>query len=133
VVELEHRHAAARILREEVRTQLLARAQVDLHGRDVEALLGDEQPDFAGARRALVVVVFHGLARVVISQCTRRAPRRDRAAVSGSNAVRIIRAMANLVTLSRLLLLMIVVWIFYLPPTRWQLLSFALIILIFVS
>jgi CDP-diacylglycerol--glycerol-3-phosphate 3-phosphatidyltransferase len=41
--------------------------------------------------------------------------------------------MANLVTLSRLLLLFIVVWLMYQQPTPWQLLSFFLIILIFVS
>ncbi len=41
--------------------------------------------------------------------------------------------MANLVTLSRLLLLLIVVWLFYQPPTPWQFASFLLIILIFVS
>jgi CDP-diacylglycerol--glycerol-3-phosphate 3-phosphatidyltransferase len=41
--------------------------------------------------------------------------------------------MANLVTLSRLLLLLIVVGISYLPPTPWALASFVLIILIFVS
>jgi CDP-diacylglycerol--glycerol-3-phosphate 3-phosphatidyltransferase len=40
--------------------------------------------------------------------------------------------MANLVTLSRLLLLLLVVWIFQLPPTPWQFANFALIILIFV-
>jgi CDP-diacylglycerol--glycerol-3-phosphate 3-phosphatidyltransferase len=41
--------------------------------------------------------------------------------------------MANLVTLSRLLLLLVVVWIFYLPPTPWALANFVLIILVFVS
>ena len=41
--------------------------------------------------------------------------------------------MANLVTLSRLLLLLIVVWLFYLPPTPWQFANVPLIILIFVS
>lgn len=41
--------------------------------------------------------------------------------------------MANLVTLSRLLLLFIVVWLMYQQPTPWQFLSFFLIILIFVS
>lgn len=41
--------------------------------------------------------------------------------------------MANLVTLSRLLLLLLVVWLFGLPPTPWQFANFALIILIFVS
>jgi CDP-diacylglycerol---glycerol-3-phosphate 3-phosphatidyltransferase len=41
--------------------------------------------------------------------------------------------MANLVTLSRLLLLLIVVGISYLPPTPWALANFVLIILIFVS
>ena len=41
--------------------------------------------------------------------------------------------MANLVTLSRLLLLFIVVWVMYQQPTPWQLASFVLIILIFVS
>lgn len=41
--------------------------------------------------------------------------------------------MANLVTLSRLLLLVIVVWLFYQAPTPWQLANFFLIILIFVS
>ncbi len=41
--------------------------------------------------------------------------------------------MANLVTLSRLLLLFIVVWLMYQQPTPWQFASFFLIILIFVS
>jgi CDP-diacylglycerol--glycerol-3-phosphate 3-phosphatidyltransferase len=41
--------------------------------------------------------------------------------------------MANLVTLSRLLLLLLVVWIFYLPPTPWALANFVLIALIFAS
>jgi CDP-diacylglycerol--glycerol-3-phosphate 3-phosphatidyltransferase len=41
--------------------------------------------------------------------------------------------MANLVTLSRLLLLLIVVVLTYRPPSAWQLASFFLIILIFVS
>jgi CDP-diacylglycerol---glycerol-3-phosphate 3-phosphatidyltransferase len=41
--------------------------------------------------------------------------------------------MANLVTLSRLLLLLIVVRLFYLPPSPWQFANFFLIILIFVS
>jgi len=41
--------------------------------------------------------------------------------------------MANLVTLSRLLLLLVVIRWFYLPATAWQFLSFALVILIFVS
>jgi CDP-diacylglycerol--glycerol-3-phosphate 3-phosphatidyltransferase len=41
--------------------------------------------------------------------------------------------MANLVTLSRLILLLLVAWLFYLPPNPWQFLSFFLIILIFVS
>jgi CDP-diacylglycerol--glycerol-3-phosphate 3-phosphatidyltransferase len=41
--------------------------------------------------------------------------------------------MANLVTLSRLLLLLLVVWIFYLPPSPWEFANFVLIILIFVS
>ena len=41
--------------------------------------------------------------------------------------------MANLVTLTRLLLLVIVVWVFYQPPTPWQFANFFLIILIFVS
>lgn len=41
--------------------------------------------------------------------------------------------MANLVTLSRLILLLVVVWLFYLPPTAWSFLSFFLIIFIFVT
>ena len=41
--------------------------------------------------------------------------------------------MANLVTLSRLLLLLVVVWLFYQPPTPWSFASFFLIIFIFVS
>jgi len=41
--------------------------------------------------------------------------------------------MANLVTLSRLILLLIAVWLFYLPPTPWQFVNFVLIIVIFVS
>jgi CDP-diacylglycerol---glycerol-3-phosphate 3-phosphatidyltransferase len=41
--------------------------------------------------------------------------------------------MANLVTLSRLLLLLLVVWLFYQPLTPWAFASFFLIIFIFVS
>jgi CDP-diacylglycerol--glycerol-3-phosphate 3-phosphatidyltransferase len=41
--------------------------------------------------------------------------------------------MANLVTLSRLLLLLLVVWLLYLPPTPWAFASFFLIIFIFIS
>jgi CDP-diacylglycerol--glycerol-3-phosphate 3-phosphatidyltransferase len=41
--------------------------------------------------------------------------------------------MANLVTLSRLLLLLVVVALSYVPPTPWQFANFVLIILIFVS
>lgn len=41
--------------------------------------------------------------------------------------------MANLVTLSRLLLLLVVVWLFYQPITFWSFASFFLIIFIFVS
>jgi CDP-diacylglycerol--glycerol-3-phosphate 3-phosphatidyltransferase len=41
--------------------------------------------------------------------------------------------MANLVTLSRLVLLLVVVWLFYQPLTYWSFASFFLIIFIFVS
>jgi CDP-diacylglycerol--glycerol-3-phosphate 3-phosphatidyltransferase len=41
--------------------------------------------------------------------------------------------MANLITLSRLVLLLVVIRLFYLPVTAWQFLSFVLVILIFVS
>ena len=41
--------------------------------------------------------------------------------------------MANLVTLSRLLLLLVVVALSYVPPTPWQFASFFLIILMFVT
>jgi len=41
--------------------------------------------------------------------------------------------MANLVTLSRLILLLVVVWLFYQPVTSWSFASFFLIIFIFVS
>ncbi|HEX5421204.1 MAG TPA: CDP-alcohol phosphatidyltransferase family protein [Gammaproteobacteria bacterium] len=41
--------------------------------------------------------------------------------------------MANLITLSRLILLLLVVWIFYQPVEAWHFASFFLIILIFVS
>src|SRR5262245_3998035 len=41
--------------------------------------------------------------------------------------------MANLVTLSRLVLLLLVVWLSYLPPTPWAFANFFLIIFIFVS
>jgi CDP-diacylglycerol---glycerol-3-phosphate 3-phosphatidyltransferase len=41
--------------------------------------------------------------------------------------------MANLVTLSRLVLLLIVAWSYYLPPSPWHFASFVLTILIFVS
>src|SRR5258705_11309805 len=43
------------------------------------------------------------------------------------------RRMANLVTLSRLLLLLVVVVLSYVPPTPWQFANFFLIILIFVT
>jgi len=41
--------------------------------------------------------------------------------------------MANLVTLSRLLLLLVVVWLFYRPLTPWSFATFFLIIFVFVS
>ena len=41
--------------------------------------------------------------------------------------------MANLMTLSRLLLLLLVVWIAYLPTSAWQYANFVLIIIIFVT
>jgi CDP-diacylglycerol--glycerol-3-phosphate 3-phosphatidyltransferase len=41
--------------------------------------------------------------------------------------------MANLVTLARLLLLLVAVWLFYVPPSAWALANFFLIALIFVS
>jgi CDP-diacylglycerol--glycerol-3-phosphate 3-phosphatidyltransferase len=41
--------------------------------------------------------------------------------------------MANLVTLSRLILLALVVWLVYQPPSIWQFAAFILVILIFVS
>lgn len=41
--------------------------------------------------------------------------------------------MANLITLSRLILLILVVWIFYQPISAWHFASFFLIILIFVT
>jgi CDP-diacylglycerol--glycerol-3-phosphate 3-phosphatidyltransferase len=41
--------------------------------------------------------------------------------------------MANLVTLSRLLLLLLVAWLLYQPPAPWSFASFFLIIFIFVS
>ena len=41
--------------------------------------------------------------------------------------------MANLVSLSRILLLLPVVWLMYLPPTAWQFVGFFLIIVIFLT
>jgi CDP-diacylglycerol--glycerol-3-phosphate 3-phosphatidyltransferase len=41
--------------------------------------------------------------------------------------------MANLMTLSRLILLLLVVWIAYLPPSAWQYANFLLIITIFIT
>jgi CDP-diacylglycerol--glycerol-3-phosphate 3-phosphatidyltransferase len=41
--------------------------------------------------------------------------------------------MANLVTLSRLLLLLLIAWIFYQPVTAWSFAAFFLIVFIFVS
>ena len=41
--------------------------------------------------------------------------------------------MANLVTLSRLVLLLVVVWLLYLPPTAWAFAAFFLIAFMFVS
>lgn len=41
--------------------------------------------------------------------------------------------MANLMTLSRLVLLLLVVWIAYVPPSPWQYSNFLLIIVIFVT
>lgn len=41
--------------------------------------------------------------------------------------------MANLITLSRLLLLFVVLWIAHLPPSWWQLTAVALLIVVFVT
>jgi CDP-diacylglycerol--glycerol-3-phosphate 3-phosphatidyltransferase len=41
--------------------------------------------------------------------------------------------MANLITLGRLLLLLLVAWLYYLPPSPWQFAAFFLTILVFVS
>jgi CDP-diacylglycerol---glycerol-3-phosphate 3-phosphatidyltransferase len=41
--------------------------------------------------------------------------------------------MANLITLSRLIVLLLVVWLFYQPVTHWSFASFFLIVFIFVS
>jgi CDP-diacylglycerol--glycerol-3-phosphate 3-phosphatidyltransferase len=41
--------------------------------------------------------------------------------------------MANLVTLTRLLLLLVAAWLFYFPPSFWALANFLLIALIFIS
>jgi CDP-diacylglycerol--glycerol-3-phosphate 3-phosphatidyltransferase len=41
--------------------------------------------------------------------------------------------MANLVTLGRLFLLLVVAWIYYLPPSPWQFVNFFLTIVIFIS
>lgn len=41
--------------------------------------------------------------------------------------------MANLVTTSRLILLIVVVWLFYVPPEVWQFLIFFLLILLFAT
>ena len=58
---------------------------------------------------------------------------RTAAAWFGSHGRSYNQSMANLVTLSRLLLLFIVVWLMYQEPTPWQFSSFFLIILIFVA
>src|SRR5690606_29043885 len=57
-----------------------------------------------------------------------RSPR-----AGGRSAARIIVGMANLVTLSRLVLLLVVVWLAYQPISAWHFASFFLIILIFVT
>ena len=41
--------------------------------------------------------------------------------------------MANLVTLSRLLVLLVVVWLFYQPPSPWSFATFFLIVFMFIS
>jgi CDP-diacylglycerol--glycerol-3-phosphate 3-phosphatidyltransferase len=41
--------------------------------------------------------------------------------------------MANLVTLARLLLLLVIAWLYYLPPSPWQFAGFFLTIFVFVS
>lgn len=41
--------------------------------------------------------------------------------------------MANLVTLARLLLLLVIAWLYYIPPSPWQFAAFFLTIFIFVS
>jgi CDP-diacylglycerol--glycerol-3-phosphate 3-phosphatidyltransferase len=41
--------------------------------------------------------------------------------------------MANLVTLARLLLLLVIAWLYYVPPSPWQFAAFFLTIFIFVS
>ena len=51
VVELEHGHRGAGVLGEKLGLELGAGAQVDFDRGYVEALLGDEQPHLARARR----------------------------------------------------------------------------------
>src|SRR4029077_16694485 len=86
---------------------------------------GDEQTDFPRARRRTVIVELHGAPTVWVLPSRLHAARGEAAPYN--------RGMANLVTLSRLLLLIVVVVLSYVPPTPWQFANFFLIILIFVS
>jgi len=59
IIELQHRHGAIGIDRPEGFRELLAMAQIDLHGRQRDALLGQEDTDPPRARRRRIIE-FHG-------------------------------------------------------------------------
>jgi hypothetical protein len=59
VVELEDGDAAIGIARQELGGAVLGLPEVDLHGRNVDGLLGEEDADAARVRRHRAVVELH--------------------------------------------------------------------------
>ena len=59
VIEFEHRHRGVRIDGAKLRAQLLAVAQVHLHGRHADALLGEKNTDPPRARGGGAIVELH--------------------------------------------------------------------------
>ena len=65
VIELEHRHRAFRVDRAEFRRELLASAQIDLHGRHCDPFFRQKDADATRVWRELVIVELH---RTVLRQ-----------------------------------------------------------------
>ncbi len=59
VIELEHRYRAFRVNRAEFGRELLASAQIDLHGRNRDPFFRQEDADATRVWRELVIIELH--------------------------------------------------------------------------